>query len=129
MNRKGMERFLGRMEWVVRPHAGTGVFLFGAYCAEIAEGDGGKVPFSLICPLLTAVAFAVVPQSFDRTDRLWRGLPMRVERHISFLDAAPRSTKGLCRDFGSSLSNSLLEIPAVGGQPVAGGAFWCVANE
>ena len=32
LNRKGMERLLGFLEWALRPSAGLSPFLAGAYC-------------------------------------------------------------------------------------------------
>ena len=32
LNRKGMERLLGRLEWALRPSVGLSPFLAGAYC-------------------------------------------------------------------------------------------------
>ena len=59
----------------------------------LEDGGEDKVPFSQLRPLLTT-AFAVVSQSFERIDRLWRGPPLRVDRHVLFVDAAPRSKQG-----------------------------------
>ena len=53
-----------------------------------------RILFSLLCPLLTAAAFAVLPQSFHKTDKSWSGPLLRVDRSVLFVDAAPRSKKG-----------------------------------
>ena len=40
LNRKGMERLLGRLEWALRPSAGLSPFLAGAYCWKHARAAG-----------------------------------------------------------------------------------------
>ena len=62
LNRKGMERLLGRLEWTLRPSAGLSPDLAGAYCWK--HTGGSRVPRALraLGPLLTAIGFAFVPQ-------------------------------------------------------------------
>ena len=62
MRRKGFERFLGRLEWALRPQGGNAPFLAGAYRWKLSGEQ--KVPLSLVRPLLTAVVFAVLPQCY-----------------------------------------------------------------
>ena len=62
LNRKGMERLLGPLEWALRPSAGLGPFLAGAYCWKHAGGS--RVPRALLRPLLTTICFAFVPQKY-----------------------------------------------------------------
>ena len=62
LNRKGMERLLGRLEWAFRPSEGLSPFLAGAYCWKHAGGS--RVPRALLRPLLTAICFAFVPQRY-----------------------------------------------------------------
>ena len=62
MRRKGFERFLGRLEWALRPQGGTAPFLAGAYKWKLSCEQ--KVPLSLVRPLLTAVVFSVLPQCY-----------------------------------------------------------------
>ena len=62
LNRKGMERLLGRLEWALRPSAGLSPILAGAYCWKHAGGS--RVPRALLRPLLTAISFALVPQRY-----------------------------------------------------------------
>ena len=45
-------------------------------------GGGGKIPFSLLRPLVTAVTFAGLPQSFDGCEWLWRDPLLRVDRSL-----------------------------------------------
>ena len=52
MRRKGFERFLGRLEWALRPQGGTAPFLAGAYRWKLSAEQ--RVPLSLVRPLLTA---------------------------------------------------------------------------
>ena len=92
MRRKGFERFLGRLEWALRPQGGTAPFLAGAYRWKFS-GDQ-KVPLSLMRPLLTAVVFAVLPQCYAGHPCVWRGLPCSVHDFIMVADAAPRSKRG-----------------------------------
>ena len=42
LNTKGMERFMGRLEWALRPSAGLSPFLAGAYCWKHVGGGGGQ---------------------------------------------------------------------------------------
>ena len=62
LNRKGMERLLGRLEWALWPSAGLSPFLAGAYSWKHAWGIRG--PRALLRPLLTAICFAFVPQKY-----------------------------------------------------------------
>ena len=62
MRRKGFERFLGRLDWALRPQGGTAPFLAGAYRWKLSAEQ--RVPLSLVRPLLTAVVFAVLPQCY-----------------------------------------------------------------
>ena len=62
VRRKGFEKFLGRLEWALRPQGGTAPFLAGAYRCKLSREQ--KVPPSLVRPLLTAVVFAVSPQCY-----------------------------------------------------------------
>ena len=59
LNRKGMERLLGRLESALRPSARLSPFLAGAYCWKHAGGS--RVPRALLHPLRTAICFAFVP--------------------------------------------------------------------
>ena len=59
LNRKGMERLMGRLEWALRPAAGLSPFLAGAYYRKHAGGD--RVSRALWRPLLTAICFAFLP--------------------------------------------------------------------
>ena len=63
LNRKGMERLLGRLEWAFCPAAGLSPFLAGAYCWKHAGGD--QVPRELWRLILTAICFAFVPQRYS----------------------------------------------------------------
>ena len=92
MRRKGFERFLGRLEWALRPQGGTAPFLAGAYRWKLSGEQ--KVPLSLMRPLLTAVVFAVLPQCYAGYPYVWRGPPCSVHDFIIFADAAPRSKRG-----------------------------------
>ena len=62
LNRKGMERLLGHLDWALRPSAGLSPFLAGAYCWKHAVGS--RVPRALLRPLLTAICFAFVPRRY-----------------------------------------------------------------
>ena len=62
LNRLGMERLLGRLEWALRPSAGLSPFVAGAYCWK--HTGGSRVPRALLRPLLTAIWFAFVPQKY-----------------------------------------------------------------
>ena len=92
MRRKGFERFLGRLEWALRPQGGTAPFLAGAYRWKLSAEQ--KVPLSLVRPLLTAVVFAVLPQCYAGHPHVWRGPPCSVHDFIIFADATPRSKRG-----------------------------------
>ena len=92
MTRKGMERFLGRLEWASRPQGGKAPFLSGAYRCKLTEGN--RVLVALIRPLLTAITFVVLPRSFAFHGYLWRGPPHSVECNILLVDAAPRRKGG-----------------------------------
>ena len=59
LNRKGMERLLGRLEWALRLSARPSPFVAGAYFWKHAGGS--RVPRALLRPLLTAICFAFVP--------------------------------------------------------------------
>ena len=62
LNRKGMERLLGRLQWALRPSAGLSPFPAGAYCWKHAGLS--RVPRALLCPLLAAICFGFVPQRY-----------------------------------------------------------------
>ena len=62
LNRKGMKRLLGCLEWALTPSAGLSPFLGGAYCWK--HLGGSRVPRALWRPLLTAICFAFVPQKY-----------------------------------------------------------------
>ena len=92
MRRKGFERFLGRLEWALRPQGGTAPFLAGAYRWKLSGEQ--RVPLSLVRPLLTVVVFAVLPQCYAGQPYVWRGPPCSVQDFIIFADAAPRPNSG-----------------------------------
>ena len=92
MRRKGFARFLGRLEWALRPQGGTAPFLAGAYRWKLSGEQ--RVPLSLLRPLLTAVVFAVLPQCYAGQQYVWRGPPCSVQDFIIFADAAPRPNGG-----------------------------------
>ena len=92
MSRKGFERFLGRLEWALRPQGGTAPFLAGV-CMWKLSGEQ-KVPLCLVRPLLTAVVFAVLPQWYASHPHVWRGPPCSVQDFIIFTDASPRTKRG-----------------------------------
>ena len=97
MRRKGFERFLGRLEWALRPQGGTAPFLAGAYKWKLSGEQ--RVPLSLIRPLLTAVVLAVLPQCYAGQPYLWLGSLCSVQHLIVFADAAPRPNSGFCYGF------------------------------
>ena len=49
LNRKGMERLLGRLEWALRPSAGLSPFLAGAYCWKHGGVVKPRVPCCVHC--------------------------------------------------------------------------------
>ena len=71
LSRKGMERLLRRSEWALRPSAGSGAFLAGAY--RWNHSDSPRVNKGLIRPILTATYFAVIPRCFRNCPKvqLW----------------------------------------------------------
>ena len=92
MRRKGFERFLGRLEWALRPQGGTAPLLARAY-GWMLSGEQ-RVPLSPVRPLLTAVVFAVLPQCYAGQPYVWRGPPCSVQDFIIFADAAPTPNSG-----------------------------------
>ena len=86
LNRKGMERLLGRLEWALRPSVGLSPFLAGAYCWKHAGGS--RVPRALLRPLLTAICFAFVPQKYPVKARVQVEPPTYWGDHVLFADAA-----------------------------------------
>ena len=92
MRGKGFERFLGRLEWALRPQGGTAPFLAGAYRWKLSRDN--TVPLSLVRQLLTAVVFAVLPQCYAGQPYVWRGPPCSALDFIIFADAAPRPNGG-----------------------------------
>ena len=87
LNRKGMERMLGRLEWALRPSARLSPFLAGAYCWKHARC--GRVPRALLRPLLTAICFAFVPQRYAVKARVQAEPPICWGDYVLFIDAAP----------------------------------------
>ena len=87
LNRKGMERLLGRLEWALRPLAGLSLFLAGAYCWKHAGGS--RVPRALLRPLLTSICFAFVPQRYVMKARVQAKPPACWSEYVLFADAAP----------------------------------------
>ena len=67
LNRKGMERLLGRLEWALRPSASLGLFFVGVYYWKHAGGS--QVLRALLRPLLTTICFAFVPKQY--TVKAW----------------------------------------------------------
>ena len=92
MRRKGFERFLGRLEWALRPQGGTALSLAGAYRWKLSGEQ--RVPLSLVRPLLTAVVFAILPQCYAGQPYVWRGPPCLVQDFIIFANAAPSRHHG-----------------------------------
>ena len=87
LNRKGMERLLGGLEWALRPSAGRSPFLAGAYCWKHAGGS--RVPRVLMRPLLTAICFAFVPRRYMVKARVQARPPTCSSGYVLFVDAAP----------------------------------------
>ena len=92
MRRKGFERFLGRLEWALRPQGGTAPFLAAASRWKLFGEQ--RVPLSLVRPLLTASVFAVLAQCYAGQPYVWRGPPCSVQDFIIFTGAAPRPNSG-----------------------------------
>ena len=63
VKRKRMERFLGRLEWALRPQGGMAAYL--AWACKWKVTDGKSLPFVLIRPPLMADVFAILLQSFS----------------------------------------------------------------
>ena len=97
LNRKGMERLLGRLEWALRPSAGLSPFLAGAYCWKHRRGGGGRrVPRALLRPLLTAICFAFVPWKYPIKARVQAEPPSCWGEHVLLADAAPVGPDSFC---------------------------------
>ena len=86
LNRKAMERLLGRLEWALKPSMGFSPFLAGAYCWKHAGGS--RVPRALLRPLLTAICFAFVPQRYTVKATVQAEPLTRSDSHVLFADAA-----------------------------------------
>ena len=86
LNRKGMERLLGPLEWALRPSAGLSPFLVGAY--HWKHAGGRSVPRPLLRPLLTVICFAVVPQKHPIKARV-QAKPLRAWGSMFFLLMPP----------------------------------------
>ena len=87
LNRKGMERLLGRLVWALRPTAGLSPFLAGAY--RCRHAGGSRVPRALLRPLLTAICFFFVPQRYTIRARVQAQPPTCWSEYVLFADAAP----------------------------------------
>ena len=87
LNRKGMERLLGQLEWALRLSAGLSPFLAGAYCWKHAGLS--RVPRALLCPLLAAICFAFVPQRYRVKARVQAEPLTCWGAYVLFADAAP----------------------------------------
>ena len=88
LSRKGMERLLGRLEWALRSASGGSAFLAGGY--RWKHSSASRVNKRLIKPLLTAICFAFVPQSYFRCPKI-QLLPAWAWRDfVVFVDAGPR---------------------------------------
>ena len=112
MTREGMESFLGRLEWALRPHGSTVPFLFGPY--KWKWTDSNRVPLLLIGSLLSAVIFAVLPQSLAFPGYVWRGRADSVERNILFVDTAPRQIMRFSSwVFRTANGDTILEVPCL----------------
>ena len=90
LNRKGMERLLGRLEWALRPSAGLSPLLAVAYYWKHARGS--RIPRALMRPLLTTICFAFVPQRYMVKARVQVEPPICWSGHVLFADAAPLGT-------------------------------------
>ena len=83
LNRKGMERLPGWLEWALRPTAGLSPFLARAYAR------GSRVPRALLRALLTAICFAFVPQRYTVKPRVQTQPPTCWSEYVLFANAAP----------------------------------------
>ena len=87
LNRKAMERLVGRLEWALRPSAGLSPFLAGTDCWKHAGGS--RVPRALWRPLLTAICFVFVTQKYLIKARVLAEPPSCWGGHVLFANAAP----------------------------------------
>ena len=87
LNRKGMDRLLGRLEWALRLSAGLSPFLADAYCWKHAGGS--RVPRALLRPLLTTICFAFVPHKYPVRPRVQAEPPTCWGDHVLSAEAAP----------------------------------------
>ena len=87
LNRKGMQRLLGRLEWTLRPSAGLSPFVAGAYCWDHLKGN--SVRRALLRPLLTAICVAFVPEGYMVKGMVQAEPPTCSSDYVLFADVAP----------------------------------------
>ena len=130
LNRKGMERLLGRLEWALGPSVGLNPLLGGAYFWK--HTGGRRVLRALLRRRLTAICFAFVPHKYPIRARVQAEPPSCWGEHVLFVDAAfvgevskasPAGAEIRCKNWPGLISS-----PMVTWWPVLaaffGGLFW-----